>query len=111
MELLSADVEFLESLATELRSRTSDNGRLNRQFLRTAPFSLQRRVVRQFLQQSLNFNPNFEQIEKVVALIQAPNRSRTDPFVGGAIAEVQGDWIQITPGIIQESSSEQSGWG
>jgi len=27
------------------------------------------------------------------ALIIAPNRSQTDPFPGGAIAQVEGDWI------------------
>ena len=37
--------------------------------------------------------PNFEQIEAVVNLIFAPNRSRTSTLPGGAIAEVEGQWI------------------
>ena len=36
---------------------------------------------------------NFEQIEKLTALIHAPNRTQTDPFPGGAIAIVDGEWI------------------
>jgi tRNA(Ile)-lysidine synthase len=63
--------------------------------LQTTPLALQRRVMRQLLQKALPCNPSFEQIEKLIALITAPNGSRTDPFPGGAIAEVKGDWIWI----------------
>lgn len=51
--------------------------------------------MRQFLQQNLGFSPSFEQIEKLTALITAPNRSCTDPFPGGAIAQVENDWIYL----------------
>lgn len=68
---------------------------LNRPRLQTAPLALQRRVMRQCLQAALPCAPSFEQVEKLTALIVAPNRSRTDPFPGGAIAEVDGDWIWI----------------
>jgi tRNA(Ile)-lysidine synthase len=61
--------------------------------LQKAPLALQRRVMRQVLQEILPDTPNFEHIEKLTALITAPNRSQTDPFPGGAIAQVQGDWI------------------
>ncbi len=94
-ELLTAEVEYLEKAAAELREKATDSLGLNRSRLQSVPLALQRRVIRQHLQQTLTFNPNFEQIEKFVALITAPNRSRTDPFLRGAIAEVQGDWIII----------------
>ncbi|PSB19917.1 tRNA lysidine(34) synthetase TilS [Phormidesmis priestleyi ULC007] len=96
-ELLTAEVEYLEKIASELReSATSvDRLALNRSKLRSIHLALQRRVIRQFLQQALTVSPNFEQIEKMTALINAPNRSRTDPFPGGAIAEVEGDWIRL----------------
>ncbi len=67
--------------------------RLNRRVLQKAPLALQRRVMRQVLQEVLADAPGFEHIEKLTALITAPNRSQTDPFPGGAIAQVQGDWI------------------
>ncbi len=67
--------------------------RLNRLVLRQAPLALQRRVIRQFLSLVLPVAPSFEQIEKFTALITASNRSQTDPFPGGAIAQVWGDWI------------------
>ncbi|MBD2493185.1 tRNA lysidine(34) synthetase TilS [Nostoc sp. FACHB-280] len=98
-ELLQADVEYLEQAAQQLReAATMENGnvfKLNRQILKPAPIALKRRVMRQVLLEILPDAPNFEHIEKLTALIIAPNRSQTDPFPGGAIAQVQGDWIII----------------
>ncbi|MEH2293170.1 tRNA lysidine(34) synthetase TilS [Nostoc sp.] len=96
-ELLQAEVEYLEKAAQELREKALGMGheevRLNRRVLQKAPLALQRRVMRQVLQQILTDAPSFEHIEKLTALIIAPNRSQTDPFPGGAIAQVEGDWI------------------
>jgi len=99
-ELLRADVALLEDLAATVRQQASspDSAYLiNRRILQTAPLALQRRAIRQFLQNLLPTTPNYEQIEKVVHLIQAPHRSRTDPLSGGAIACVHEDWIQVQP--------------
>ena len=105
-ELLQAEVEYLELTATQvlLRARgekdvESDFSlplKINRSVLQTAPLALQRRVIRQILQQTVaTSSPSFEQIEKIQALITAPNRSQTDPLPGGAIAVVDGDWIWL----------------
>ncbi len=104
-ELLQAEVEYLELAAHALKQQamppTSGGEQspnqlgLNRRVLQTVPLALQRRVMRQMLQQALTTAPSFEQVEKLTALITASNRSRTDPFPGGAIAEVDGDWIWI----------------
>jgi len=99
-ELLQAEVEYLEAEASQLleRAEWSIEGqayRFNRRILQAAPIAIQRRAVRQLLQQSLPEAPNFEQIEKLVGLISAANRSQTDPFPGGAIAQVDGDWIWL----------------
>ncbi|MBN3950564.1 MAG: tRNA lysidine(34) synthetase TilS [Nostoc sp. NMS7] len=113
-ELLQAEVEYLEKAAQQLRDGAmgdeGDEGvissssssspfafplRLNRRVLQKAPLALQRRVMRQVLQQILTDAPSFEHIEKLTALIIAPNRSQTDPFPGGAIAQVEGDWIWL----------------
>ncbi|WP_322745489.1 tRNA lysidine(34) synthetase TilS [Plectonema radiosum] len=102
-ELLQAEVEYLEQAADELRQKAEvqtdepENSftllRLNRQVLQKAPLALQRRAIRQILQQIMSNAPNFEHIEKLVALIAAPNRSQTDPFPGGVIAVVEDEWI------------------
>ncbi|MEH2316668.1 tRNA lysidine(34) synthetase TilS [Nostoc sp.] len=119
-ELLQAEVEYLEKAAQQLREKALGSQcvaevpsveatgvmgheedsltpllplRLNRRVLQKAPLALQRRVMRQILQQILTDAASFEHIEKLTALIIAPNRSQTDPFPGGAIAQVEGDWI------------------
>jgi tRNA(Ile)-lysidine synthase len=99
-ELLQAEVEYLEQLADELKQQAvhiliDKSVAINRHTLQQAPIALQRRVVRQVLQQILNLSPSFEHIEKLTALITAPNRSQTDPFPGGTKATVQGDWIYL----------------
>ncbi len=106
-ELLQAEVEYLEQAASELLKAARREGEggetvnssspfplfLNRRILQNTPLALQRRVMRQLLVEILPCAANFEHIEKLTALIGAPQRSQTDPFPGGAIAKVEGDWI------------------
>lgn len=101
-ELLRAEVECLEQWTDTLYEQAVDAGdnavqaqRINRTILKSAPLALQRRSMRRFLHQYLAAAPNFEQIEKITALIAAPNRSQTDPFLGGAIARVVDQWIVL----------------
>lgn len=99
-ELLQAEVEYLEQAARQLHEQVvnqenSDIFQLNRCILNKAPLALQRRVMRQVLQQIMPSAPSFEHIEKLTELITAPNRSQTDPFPGGKIAKVEGDWISF----------------
>jgi tRNA(Ile)-lysidine synthase len=99
-ELLRAEVEYLEAATEDWWQKAiapplpDSPSAINRIALRPAPLALQRRVMRRFLLQNLPIAPNFDQIEKLVALIHAPNRSQTDPFSGGAIAQVEGEWIR-----------------
>jgi tRNA(Ile)-lysidine synthase len=100
-ELLRADVEYLEFAARDLlkhaMSQIADSAslnfqlpvKLNRLILRQAHLALQRRAMRQLLQQILPAEPNFQSVEKLAELIAAPNKSQTDPFPGGAIARVE----------------------
>ncbi|KST69456.1 tRNA lysidine(34) synthetase TilS [Mastigocoleus testarum] len=97
-ELLQAEVEYLEETARKLQEQViirdnSDIFQVNRHILKNVPLALQRRVMRQILQQIMPCAPSFEHIEKLTSLIQAPNRSQTDPFPGGKIAKVEGDRI------------------
>lgn len=99
-EILQAEVEYLESAAQQLQQAAivaNDNAivKLECAVLRTAPLALQRRVIRQILQQTLQTAPSFEHIEKIITLITAPNGSQSDPFPGGAIAQVKNGWLWI----------------
>jgi tRNA(Ile)-lysidine synthase len=79
----------------ETEKSASTPFKLNRRLLQAAPLALQRRVMRQILQQILPCTPSFAHIEKLTALIAAPNGVQTDPFPGGAIAQVDKDWIWL----------------
>lgn len=107
-EILMAEVEYLENETDRLLSRATEIDHLqfsqfevasiqciNRLVLCEAPLALQRRVMRRLLQEYLPVHPNFNHVEKLTALINAPNRSQTDPFPGGAIAKVQHPWILL----------------
>ncbi len=112
-ELLRAEVEYLEIIARELLeqclpqngqkvNRNLEKKMVNRREIVRAPLAIQRRVMRKWLQEVLPANPNFEQIEKLIQLIGSSNGSQTDPFPGGAIARVEGDWI-----VLDQSTSKK----
>lgn len=90
-ELLKAEGDYLNQIAADLINQvlTADKIGLQRSQLKSLHLALQRRVIRLFLQQHLPKSPNFEQIEAVVELIEAPNRSKTSTFSGGGWLEVQ----------------------
>ena len=97
-ELLRAEVEYLEAAADALWPQVTAGvapGQvgLNRKVLGMAPLALQRRVMRRFLKDILPVSPSFEQIEKCLLLLGAPNRSQSDSLAGGRVALVSGDWM------------------
>ncbi|ACK71399.1 tRNA(Ile)-lysidine synthetase [Gloeothece citriformis PCC 7424] len=96
-EVLRAEVEYLEATAQEWlqKSITEDKLGINRTIVKSLPLALQRRVMRQFLILILSKTPNFEQIEALVNLIHAPNRSSISSLPGGKIIEVQGEWLNL----------------
>lgn len=96
-ELLRADVEYLELLARDvyLQAIELSETKLDRFALQSVHLAIQRRVIRQFLTQALDKMPTFSQIEATVALLDAPNRTRTSTFNHGLAAEVSGKWIVV----------------
>lgn len=100
-EILAAEVEALEQLAAVLYQQAvicpgpGEPWRLRRAPLQGVPLALQRRVLRRLLQHCLPAQVSFAAIEKLVRLLNAPNRSQSDPFVGGAIARVEQGLIVI----------------
>ena len=99
-ELLKSDVEYLEAIARELLQTAQNNNKLDRKILGNAPLSIQRRVIRQFLPSVMSKQADYEQIEEVIKLIDAPNKSRTSTLPGGAIAEVRENWLVFEPSAI-----------
>jgi tRNA(Ile)-lysidine synthase len=69
---------------------------LDRLVLQQTHLALQRRVLRLWLQQHLKIQPNFEQVEKVLSLVEGSNGDRTDPLIADLIAEVQHPWLCLS---------------
>lgn len=96
-EILAAEAAYLNAETQRVYNDCVVSGKLQRRSLRALPLALQRRVIRQWLTHYLPTAPQFDHVEKVLALLTAPNRSQTDPFPGGAIAIVNDPWISLTP--------------
>lgn len=104
-EIAAADIAYLQAQSaklyaqaiTEIPSASDSSSPAKRHRiweidapqLSLAPLALQRRVIRQLLHRSLPQPPNFEQIEALVNLLQAPNGSRTSTYPGELIAQVR----------------------
>lgn len=96
-ELLQAEVNYLENTSTTLFKEiaNSELNQLDRTQLKIIPLALQRRIIRHFLRHNLNTSPNYEQIEEIIQLISAPNRSRTSTFPNNFAVEVRDHWLII----------------
>ncbi|MCG9891676.1 MAG: tRNA lysidine(34) synthetase TilS [Thermosynechococcaceae cyanobacterium MS004] len=112
-EILQAETAYLDQQASELLQRAecpdlampdlpiSDlaiicpRAVLDQRILQQSVLAIQRRALRQWLAQHLNIQPNFEQIEKTVALIHGFNGDRTDPFKAMIVAEVRRPWLYL----------------
>lgn len=100
-ELLTAEVALLDQLTQELYDAVVqppsrfDPWQIHRIPLRSAHLALQRRVMHRVLSRAIPAQVNFDAVEKLLALIHAPNRTRTDPFAGGLIGVVEKEWIVL----------------
>lgn len=94
-EIVAAEVAYLTAEANRIYEQCIVAEQVQRRSLRVVPLALQRRVMRQWLVNQLSTTPQFDQVEKVMALLQAPNRTQTDPLPGGAIAVVDEPWIRL----------------
>lgn len=104
-EILKAEVDYLEEITHNylLEIIAENQEKLNRSQLKKLHLAIQRRIIRKFLQINLKRNPNFEQIESLIKLINAPQGSCTSTLQGGAIAQVDQDWLVIK--IIEHKTS------
>jgi tRNA(Ile)-lysidine synthase len=93
VDILQAEVDYLEQVSNQLwPDIASQEGQsLNRSKLREIPLALQRRIIRRFLQQRLQKSPTFEQIEALIFLITAPNRSCSSSLPHNSLVQVQGE--------------------
>lgn len=96
-EILQAESDFLESLTKDLATEIIDfeQKKLNRIKIKNVHTALKRRIVKTFLKNILTKSPNFTQIEAIIQLIEAPQKSCTASFLRNTIIQVEGDWITL----------------
>jgi tRNA(Ile)-lysidine synthase len=100
-ELLRAETDYLEQAAQQVLEQATPASVnlptalaiLDRDALRQTHIALQRRVLRVWLHRHLKIQPNFEQIEKVLALVDGNNGDRTDPIIADIVAEIRHPWL------------------
>jgi tRNA(Ile)-lysidine synthase len=99
-EILQAETDYLDQAARQVLAQVAILSipvplvaALDRRGLQPTHLALQRRVLRLWLQQHLKIQPDFKQVEKVLALVAGNNGDRTDPLIANAIAEVQHPWL------------------
>ncbi|MEG3438487.1 tRNA lysidine(34) synthetase TilS [Pannus brasiliensis CCIBt3594] len=96
-EILEGEDEYLDTIASGLFEESIDRGdrSLDRSRLRSVPLALQRRVIRKFLQDYLPSSPDFDDIEAVTNLIDAPNLGQTSTLRGRLVARATGGRIEL----------------
>lgn len=94
-EILRADLEYLQMQTDQLFTlvTSADKKALKRSLLAVESLSLQRRVVKKYLEIHLSKMPRFDAIEEVVRLITAPNGSCSSTLAKNQIAQVEDDFI------------------
>ena len=95
-DILSNQAEDIAKRANALWSQVyrENPPRLDRVQLGQASIAVQREVIRHFFQTHLQ-SPNFEQVEILRALINAPRRSKSPSLHGGAWAENQENFLVL----------------
>ncbi|WP_346289504.1 tRNA lysidine(34) synthetase TilS [Sphaerothrix gracilis] len=98
-EILAAETDYLDAMTQEIYQKAiaavsqPPSWRIHRPTLQQSHLALQRRAIRKLLQQVMPSQPNFWHVEKLVKLIDAPNRSQSDSLPGGFHGRVEADWI------------------
>jgi tRNA(Ile)-lysidine synthase len=94
-EILRAESDYLQAVAIDLYHQALvEKGEIDRRCLQGVPLALQRRVIRQFLQEH-GISPSFKTIQSVVELIAAPNRSQSSSLSTGQIVVVVKHLLKI----------------
>lgn len=97
-DLLQEEAAWLASLsASWLAAHVDQADRLDRQALRAEHLALQRRAIRQWLGERSGRSPTYSQVMAVMALVDAPNRSQTESFAGGAQVVANDRWLEWLP--------------
>jgi tRNA(Ile)-lysidine synthase len=95
-EILRAEVDYLqtqlEAVYDTVVQTEAGQSKLDRRQAAQLHPALQRRLMQKFCQDTKKINPTFSQVEALVRLFTAPNRSQS-PTLSKGILRVDGNWL------------------
>ena len=96
-EILREDLTYLQGETEKLFAQVAsdDQSSLDRTLLKHQPLSLQRRVIKKFLEINLDKMPNFDRIEEITKLINAPNGSCSSSLGDNKMIQIQNNLMII----------------
>ena len=98
-EILRSEVDYLQQQLDKVYSSIVLTDSIDRLFKIHRPtaavlhLALQRRLIYRVCQDTKKFNPTFSQVESLVMLFTAPNRTQSASLPKGIVAVVDGDWL------------------
>ena len=116
LEMTAADVAYLNeqsasiyrrvisyecdrpAIDSETSVRQTGIWKIDQKALSCESLSMQRRVVKQLLQEILVRSPSFQHVDKVVGLLRASQGTQCDPLPGGYLARVCKPFVLISSG-------------
>ena len=110
-EITAAETDYLSTQANALFEKSvarkgEDCWEIECDRINQAPLALQRRVIKQALENATSRPPSFLHIEKLSTLLSAPNGSQTDPFPDGWNATVKKPHILLTREPLDKETSD-----
>ena len=100
-EILRSEVDYLQRQVDEIyhgivvMDSIDRQAKLHRPTAAALHLALQRRLIQRVCQDIKKFNPTFSQVESLIKLFTAPNRTQSASLPQGIVAVVDGDWLVI----------------
>ena len=98
-EILRSEVDYLQQQVDEIYGEIVVIGSIARQTKIHRPtaaalhLALQRRLIQQVCQDVKKFNPTFNQVESLVSLLTAPNRTQSASLPNETLVVVDREWL------------------
>ena len=100
-EILRSEVDYLQRQVDEIYhgivvvDSIDRQTKLHRPTAAALHLALQRRLIQRVCQDIKKFNPTFSQVESLITLLTAPNRTQSASLPQRTVAVVDGDWLVI----------------
>ena len=98
-EILRSEVDYLQQRVDEIYGEIvvidsiDRQAKIHRPTVAALHLALQRRLIRRVCQDSKKFNPTFSQVESLIVMLTAPNRTQSSSLPNQTLVVVDKDWL------------------